>query len=68
MERELVIQETVMTRIGVDRILRFAFDLARHRPRKKLTSATMSNGSAITMPYWDERAEETPKQYGDVEF
>ena len=54
-ERELVMQETVMTRVGVDRVLRFAFELARSRPKKHLTSATKSNGIAITMPYWDER-------------
>ncbi|MFY8040221.1 MAG: isocitrate/isopropylmalate family dehydrogenase, partial [Bosea sp. (in: a-proteobacteria)] len=54
-EREMVMQETVMTRIGVDRILKFAYDLAQSRPKKHLTSATKSNGIAITMPYWDER-------------
>ena len=56
-EREFVIQETVMTRTGVDRVLRFAFELAASRPRRKLTSATKSNGIAITMPYWDERVQ-----------
>ncbi len=65
-ERETVMQETVMTRIGVDRILRFAFELARSRPRKKLTSATKSNGISITMPYWDERVAEMAKSYPDV--
>ncbi|KAF3018559.1 hypothetical protein G7054_g52 [Neopestalotiopsis clavispora] len=65
-ERETVIQETVMTRIGVDRVLRYAFDLAQSRPRKKLTSATKSNGISITMPYWDERVVEMGKSYGDV--
>ncbi|MFN7572616.1 MAG: tartrate dehydrogenase [Betaproteobacteria bacterium] len=54
-EREFVVQETVMTRHGVDRVLAFAFDLAARRPRRKLTSATKSNGISITMPYWDER-------------
>jgi tartrate dehydrogenase/decarboxylase/D-malate dehydrogenase len=54
-EREIVLQETVMSRVGVDRVLRFAFDLAQSRPKKHLTSATKSNGIAITMPYWDER-------------
>jgi tartrate dehydrogenase/decarboxylase/D-malate dehydrogenase len=54
-ERELVVQETVMTRTGVDRVLRFAFELAARRPRRHLTSATKSNGISITMPYWDER-------------
>ena len=56
-DREIVIQETVMSRVGVDRVLRFAFELAASRPRAKLTSATKSNGIAITMPYWDERVE-----------
>jgi len=65
-EREIVLQETVMTRIGVDRILKFAFDLAQTRPKKHLTSATKSNGIAITMPYWDERVIETGKRYPDV--
>jgi tartrate dehydrogenase/decarboxylase/D-malate dehydrogenase len=65
-ERETVIQETVMTRIGVDRILKFAFDLAQSRPRKHLTSATKSNGISITMPYWDERVAEMAKAYPDV--
>lgn len=64
--REIVMQETVMTRVGVDRVLRFAFELARSRPAKHLTSATKSNGIAITMPYWDERVAEMAKQYPDV--
>ena len=54
-EREVVIQETVMTRIGVDRILKYAFELASQRPARHLTSATKSNGLFISMPYWDER-------------
>ncbi|KAI0133768.1 hypothetical protein BJ170DRAFT_607408 [Xylariales sp. AK1849] len=65
-ERETVIQETVMTRTGVDRVLRYAFDLAQSRPRKKLTSATKSNGISITMPYWDSRVQEMTKKYPDV--
>lgn len=65
-ERELVMQETVMTRVGVDRVLRFAFELARSRPKKHLTSATKSNGIAITMPYWDERVAAMAKQYPEV--
>ncbi len=52
---EIVIQETIFTRRGVDRVLRYAFELADRRPKKHLTSATKSNGIAITMPYWDER-------------
>ncbi|MBC5785836.1 tartrate dehydrogenase [Ramlibacter sp. USB13] len=65
-EREIVMQETVMSRHGVDRVLKFAFDLAQSRPKKHLTSATKSNGIAITMPYWDERVAEMAKQYPDV--
>ncbi|MGQ3054132.1 MAG: tartrate dehydrogenase [Roseateles sp.] len=65
-EREIVLQETVMSRIGVDRVLRFAFELAASRPRARLTSATKSNGIAITMPYWDERVEAMAAQYPGV--
>ncbi|AZM96777.1 tartrate dehydrogenase [Vreelandella venusta] len=65
-EREIVLQETVMSRVGVDRVLKYAFDLAQTRPRKKLTSATKSNGISITMPYWDERVAEMAKQYPDI--
>lgn len=65
-EREIVMQETVMSRIGVDRVLRYAFETARSRPKKHLTSATKSNGIAITMPYWDERVAEMALQYPDV--
>jgi tartrate dehydrogenase/decarboxylase/D-malate dehydrogenase len=66
--REIVIQETVMSRVGVDRILRYAFELAKKRPRKRLTSATKSNGISITMPYWDERVEAIALQYPDVSW
>ena len=65
-DREVVIQETVMTRVGVDRVLRFAFDLAASRPARHLTSATKSNGIAITMPFWDERVEEMAARYPAV--
>ncbi|MBP2846687.1 tartrate dehydrogenase [Dickeya oryzae] len=65
-EREVVIQETVMTRVGVDRILKFAYDLAMKRPKKHLTSATKSNGIAITMPYWDSRVAEMGTRYPEV--
>lgn len=65
-ERETVLQETVMTRIGVDRILAYAFDLARSRPRRHLTSATKSNGISVTMPYWDERVEAMAARYPEV--
>jgi tartrate dehydrogenase/decarboxylase/D-malate dehydrogenase len=57
-----------MSRIGVDRVLKFAFELARSTPKKHLTSATKSNGIAITMPYWDERVKEMAKAYPDVKW
>ncbi len=65
-EREIVLQETVMSRVGVDRVLKFAFELAQSRPKKHLTSATKSNGIAITMPFWDERVAEMAKAYPAV--
>jgi tartrate dehydrogenase/decarboxylase / D-malate dehydrogenase len=67
-EREFALQETVMTRIGVDRILRYAFELARQRDAKHLTSATKSNGISITMPYWDQRVEAMAPEYADVRW
>lgn len=67
-DREIVIQETVMSRTGIDRILKYAFELAQKRPRKHLTSATKSNGISITMPYWDERVVEMAKNYPDVSW
>ncbi|KAI1362979.1 tartrate dehydrogenase [Xylaria arbuscula] len=65
-EREIVMQETVMTRFGVDRVLKYAFELAQSRPRKRLTSATKSNGISTTMPWWDSRVREMAKNYPDV--
>jgi tartrate dehydrogenase/decarboxylase/D-malate dehydrogenase len=67
-EREVVVQETVMSRHGVDRVLKFAFELASRRPKKHLTSATKSNGISITMPYWDERVEAMAKNYPSVKW
>jgi tartrate dehydrogenase/decarboxylase / D-malate dehydrogenase len=67
-DREVVFQQSVFSRKGVDRILRFAFELARKRPKKHLTSATKSNGISITMPYWDERVEAMAKAYPDVKW
>ncbi len=66
--REIVVQETIMTRHGVDRVLRYAFDLANRRPAKHLTSATKSNGIAITMPFWDQRVEAIGAEYPDVKW
>jgi tartrate dehydrogenase/decarboxylase/D-malate dehydrogenase len=65
-ERETVLQETIMTRIGVDRILRYAFELSGGREARHLTSATKSNGIAISMPYWDERVAAMAPSVPDV--
>ena len=65
-QHELVVQESIFTRRGVDRILRYAFELARSRPKHHLTSATKSNGISITMPYWDERFKALAADYPAV--
>jgi tartrate dehydrogenase/decarboxylase/D-malate dehydrogenase len=65
-DQEMAVQQTVFTRQGVDRILKVAFDIAQSRPKKHLTSATKSNGIAITMPYWDERVKAMSAAYPDV--
>jgi tartrate dehydrogenase/decarboxylase/D-malate dehydrogenase len=59
-------QLSVFTRKGVDRILRYAFELARSRPKRHLTSATKSNGIMHTMPFWDERFRALAGEYPDV--
>jgi len=63
---EMAVQENLFTRRGVDRILRFAFELAKSRPRRRLTSATKSNGIIHTMPFWDERFRAMAKSFPDV--
>ena len=63
---ETVTQQSVFTRRGVDRILRYAFDLAGNRPDKHVTSATKSNGIVHTMPFWDERFEAIQKEYPGI--
>jgi tartrate dehydrogenase/decarboxylase/D-malate dehydrogenase len=65
-DREFATQLTVMTRHGIDRILKYAFELARTRPRRKVTSATKSNGITFTMPYWDERFARMARRYPDI--
>ena len=65
-ENELVVQEAVFTRRGVDRVLRYAFELARSREAKHLTSATKSNGLIHSMTYWDERFDAMAKEYPDI--
>lgn len=64
-DEEMAMQQTIFTRRGVDRIMRFAFELARKR-KSHLTSATKSNGIIHTMPFWDERFHIIGKEYPDV--
>ncbi|MEO8839644.1 MAG: tartrate dehydrogenase [Herbaspirillum sp.] len=67
-EREFVLQESVFTRHGVDRVLRYAFELAQQRPKQHLTSATKSNGISISMPFWDERVEAMAAEFPQVQW
>jgi tartrate dehydrogenase/decarboxylase/D-malate dehydrogenase len=63
---ELVVQQSVFTRHGCDRVLRYAFDLAMTRPEHHVTSATKSNGIIHSMPYWDERFALMAKNYPEI--
>jgi tartrate dehydrogenase/decarboxylase/D-malate dehydrogenase len=65
-DMETVVQESIFTRAGVERIIRFAFELASSHPQKHLTSATKSNGIAYTMPYWDQIFGEIAIEFPDV--
>lgn len=65
-EREICIQESVYSRKGADRLLKYAFDLAQSRSKKHVTLATKSNGIAISMPWWDNRADEVAKGYPEI--
>ncbi|MGE8349801.1 MAG: tartrate dehydrogenase [Pseudomonas protegens] len=65
--REIALQESVFSRHGVDRVVKYAFELASRRPRRNLVAATKSNGIAITMPFWDERVEQLAKAYPQVD-
>ncbi len=65
-DAEMAVQESVFTRKGVDKVMKFAFDLAQSRG-KNLVSATKSNGIIHTMPFWDERFKEIGKLYPEVE-
>lgn len=65
-DREIVLQESIFTRTGTDRVLRFAFEMASRRARRHVTIATKSNGIAISMPYWDERAAAIGKEYPGI--
>jgi len=66
-EQECAMQQSIFTRKGVDRVLKYAFELAKTRDRKRLTSATKSNGIIHTMPYWDERVEAMAANYPEIE-
>jgi len=63
---ELVVQQSVFTRRGCDRVLQYAFDLAMTRPERHVTSATKSNGIIHSMPYWDERFAAMAKNYPKI--
>ena len=63
---EMAVQESVFTRRGVDRVIRYAFELARTRAGRHLTSATKSNGIVHTMPFWDERFRAIAGEFPDV--
>ena len=65
-EREFVSQTSIFSRVGSERLLKFAFDLARTRPRRQVTLATKSNGISISMPWWDERCAEVAAAYPDI--
>lgn len=65
-EHEIAVQQSMFTRRGVDRIVKYAFELASSRPAKHVTSATKSNGIIHSMPYWDSRVAEMSKNYPDI--
>ena len=65
-DEEFAVQQSIFTRRGVNRIMRYAFELAKTRERKHVTSATKSNGIIHSMPFWDERFEEISKEYPDI--
>ena len=65
-ENEIVSQQSIFTRRGTDRILKYAFDLAQSRDAKHLSSATKSNGIIHSMPFWDKRVAEMAKGYPDL--
>lgn len=65
-DREVVVQETLFSKRGVDRVLRYAFELARRRPDRHVTSATKSNGIKYTMPFWDERFAAIAADFPDI--
>jgi tartrate dehydrogenase/decarboxylase/D-malate dehydrogenase len=65
-DQEFVVQQSTFTRRGCDRVMRYAFELARRR-RRHVTSATKSNGIIHSMPFWDERFAAMTANYPDVQ-
>jgi tartrate dehydrogenase/decarboxylase/D-malate dehydrogenase len=65
-DQEMVVQASIFTRKGVEKVIRFAFELAMTRPKRHLTSATKSNGIVYTMPYWDAIFRQISKEYPEV--
>ncbi|MBT5265588.1 MAG: tartrate dehydrogenase [Rhodospirillaceae bacterium] len=65
-DQEMAVQQSIFSRRGTDRIIRFAFELCQRVGKKKVTSATKSNGIIHTMPYWDERFEAISSEYPGV--
>jgi tartrate dehydrogenase/decarboxylase / D-malate dehydrogenase len=65
-ELEAAIQQAVFTRKGCNRVMRYAFELAKTRKRGEVTSATKSNGISISMPYWDERFAAIAREYPGI--
>lgn len=65
-ENEMAVQESVFTKRGVDRVMRYAFELASSRQARHLTSATKSNGIIHTMPFWDERFAAIARDYPEI--
>ena len=67
-DREVVLQQSVFSRHGTDRVLKYAFETAMRREAKNLTVATKSNGMAISMPWWDSRAEAVAQDYPEISW
>jgi len=64
--QEMVVQQSIFTKLGTERIMRYAFEQAKLRARKHVTSATKSNGISHSMPYWDERFEAVSAEYPEI--
>src|SRR5262249_19760387 len=64
---EVAIQSSVFTRHGTERVIRFAFDLARRRNGKRLvTSVTKSNAQGFSMAFWDRVFADVAREYPDI--